>query len=173
MSGKTIAEKVLSRRNTSGDSCSAGDLIDARVDGLLAINYLHISETYHKLGFVDGPPTVFDPDRVYLMDDHVQPPRTLEIARANRNSASAAERLRLRHYRSEMGIGHQIMLESGYVRPGELVVGNDSHTIAYGAVNAVSTGVGTDEAAYVWAFGDLYFTVPETIKVTLSGSARP
>lgn len=173
MAGQTVAEKALSRNNTSGVSCSAGDLIDAKVDGLLAINYLHLGETFRQMGFADGPPTVFDPERVYLMDDHVQPPRTLDVARANRDSARVAARLELRHYRSEMGIGHQIMLESGYVRPGELVVGNDSHTISYGAINAVSTGVGTDEAAYVWAFGDLYFTVPETIRVTLRGARRP
>ena len=173
MAGKTIAEKALSRNSTSGESVAGGDLVDARVDGLLAINYLHVGGTYRQMGFPDGPPTVFDPERVYLMDDHVQPPRSVEVARANRESAGVAARLRLGHYRSEMGIGHQIMLESGYVRPGELVVGNDSHTIAYGAVNAVSTGVGTDEAAYVWAFGDLYFTVPETIKVTLRGERRP
>lgn len=173
MTGQTIAEKALSRNHTGGARCFAGDLIDAKVDGLLAINYGHIMETYRQIGFLDGPPTVFDADRVFLMDDHVQPPRTLEAARANRASSAIAARLGLKHYRSEMGIGHQIMLESGYVRPGELVVGNDSHTISYGAVNAVSTGIGTDEAAYVWAFGDLYFTVPETIKVSLAGSARP
>lgn len=173
MPGQTIAEKVLSRNNTSGCACVAGDLVDAKVDGLLAINYGHIRETYRRIGFPEGPPTVFDPERVFLMDDHVQPPRSLEVAKANRASAGAAARLQLRHYRSEMGIGHQIMVESGYVRPGELVVGNDSHTISYGAINAVSTGIGTDEAAYVWAFGELYFTVPETIKVTLTGSIRP
>jgi 3-isopropylmalate/(R)-2-methylmalate dehydratase large subunit len=58
------------------------------------------------------------------------------------------------------------------VRPGELVLGNDSHTTAHGGINALSTGIGADEAAYVWAFGELYLNVPETIKVVLRGGAR-
>lgn len=66
-----------------------------------------------------------------------------------------------------------MMVDYGYVRPGEFVVGNDSHTISYGGINAVATGIGSEEAAYVWAFGELYFTVPETIKINLTGTARP
>lgn len=173
MTGQTIAEKVLSRQSLTGAPVCAGDLIDARVDGLLAIMYHGIQTAYKRAGYPEGPPVVFDRDRVYLMNEHVQPPRDYAGARSNYDAKAVAERLGLSHFYSEMGICHQMMLDYGHARPGELIVGNDSHTLSYGAVNAVSTGIGVNEAAYVWAFGELYFTVPETIKVTLEGSARP
>src|SRR6185437_16243679 len=171
--GQTIAEKVMSRQNLAGEDVAAGDLIDARVDGLLAITYQHIRSAYRRAGFPDGPPTVFDRDRVFLMNEHNQPPKTVALAQTNLQSRQDAERLGLANYRSEMGVCHQMMVDYGYVRPGEFVVGNDSHTISYGGVNAVATGIGSDEAAYVWAFGELYFTVPETIKINLTGRPRP
>lgn len=171
--GQTIAEKVLSRQNLAQTDCFAGDLVDARVDGLFAIFYELVRASYERIGFSDGPPIVFDPERVFLMDEHVQPPRTIERAQANAKARRDAMRLNLPNYRSEMGICHQMMIDDGHVRPGELIVGNDSHATTYGALNAVSTGIGSDEVAYAWAFGELYFTVPETIKLVLSGTPRP
>jgi 3-isopropylmalate/(R)-2-methylmalate dehydratase large subunit len=173
MTGQTIAEKVMSRQNLAGQAVAAGDLIDARVDGLLAITYQHIRSAYRRAGFPDGPPTVFDRDRVFLMNEHNQPPKTVPLAQTNRQSRQDATRLDLAHFRSEMGVCHQMMVDYGYVRPGEFVVGNDSHTISYGGINAVATGVGSEEAAYIWAFGELYFTVPESVKINLAGRARP
>jgi 3-isopropylmalate/(R)-2-methylmalate dehydratase large subunit len=173
MTGQTIAEKVMSRQNLAGRPVAAGDLIDARVDGLLAITYQHIRSAYRRAGFPDGPPTVFDRERVFLMNEHNQPPKTVPLAQTNWQSRQDATRLDLAHFRSEMGVCHQMMVDYGYVRPGEFVVGNDSHTISYGGINAVATGVGSEEAAYVWAFGELYFTVPESVKINLAGRARP
>jgi 3-isopropylmalate/(R)-2-methylmalate dehydratase large subunit len=172
MTGQTIAEKVMSRQNLAGEDVAAGDLIDARVDGLLAITYQHIRAAYRRAGFPDGPPTVFDRDRVFLLNEHNQPPKSVPLAQANLQSRQDARRLELANYRSEMGIGHQMMIDYGYVRPGQFLVGNDSHTISYGGINAVATGIGSEEAAFVWAFGELYFTVPETIKVNLTGRPR-
>jgi 3-isopropylmalate/(R)-2-methylmalate dehydratase large subunit len=173
MTGQTIAEKVMSRQNLTGRPAYAGDLIDARVDGLLAITYQHVRAAYRRMGFPDGPPVVFDRDRVFLMNEHNQPPKSVALARTNLESRQDAARLELPNYRSEMGIGHQMMLDYGYARPGEFVVGNDSHTISYGGINTVATGIGSDEVAYVWAFGELYFTVPETIRISLTGRNRP
>lgn len=173
MTGQTIAEKVLSRQNLVGEKVYAGDLMDARIDGLLAITHQYVRASYARIGFKDGPPIVFDPERVFLMNEHTQPPRTIELAQTNAGSRRDADRLGLSNFKSEMGVCHQMMLDYGYVRPGELIVGNDSHTISYGALNAVSTGVGSDEVAFVWAFGELYFTVPESIKINLTGTPRP
>jgi 3-isopropylmalate/(R)-2-methylmalate dehydratase large subunit len=171
---QTIAEKVLSRQNTQGLPVCAGDLIDARLDGLMVQSYRWVRLCYEKMGFIDGPPVVWDHDRVFLMNEHVQPPPDVGEARSNYKSKLDAARLGLTHfYESEMGVCHQMMLDYGLVRPGEMVVGNDSHAVAYGGINAVSTGIGTDEAAFAWAFGELFFTVPESIKVVLRGEARP
>jgi 3-isopropylmalate/(R)-2-methylmalate dehydratase large subunit len=175
MSGQTIAEKVMSRQNLAGVPVTAGDLIAARVDGLMvhSFHWAAIRAGYKRLGFEDGPPKVWDPERLYLMLEHQQPPRDHDTARHNASTREEAARLGLKHfYDSEMGICHQMMADYGLLRPGEFVVGTDSHTLAYGALNVLSSGIATDEAAYVVAFGELYFTVPETIKVTLNGSAR-
>ncbi|HEX5120542.1 MAG TPA: aconitase/3-isopropylmalate dehydratase large subunit family protein [Pseudonocardiaceae bacterium] len=172
--GQTMAEKVLSRQNITGEPVHAGDVIDAKLDGLMVITYGKVRALYRKLGFPDGPPKVFDTDRVFLLNDHVQPGIKLEVAQQAYDSKLDANRLDITNFRdSEMGICHQMMLDYGYVRPGELVVGNDSHTISYGAINAASTGMGNTEIAYALAFGELFFSVPETIKVVLRGSARP
>jgi 3-isopropylmalate/(R)-2-methylmalate dehydratase large subunit len=170
---QTIAEKVMSRVNAAARTVFAGDSIDADIDGLLAISYVDIRKAYARIGFTDGLPTVWDPDRVFLMNEHTQPPFDVGSAHSNHASKLDAQRLGLRHfYESEPGVCHQMMLDYGLVRPGEFVVGNDSHTVAYGGINAVSTGVGSTEAAYALAFGQLFFTVPETIKVVLGGSGR-
>lgn len=170
---QTIAEKVLSRRNRAETPVRAGDMIDADIDGLLVVMYQFFRNAFKKIGFPDGPPTVWDPARVYLMSEHVQPPPTVLEAYTNHFARLDAERLGLEHFiDSEPGVCHQMMLDHGFVRPGELVVGCDSHTISYGGINVVSTGIGTNEAAYAWTFGQLYFTVPETIKIVLTGSPR-
>ncbi len=176
MAGQTIAEKVMSRQNLTHEEVSAGDLIAARVDGLMvhSFHWAAIRAGYKRLGFNDGPPKVWDPDRFYLMLEHQQPPRDQETASHNAQTRVEAQRLGLtQFYDSEMGICHQMMADYGLLRPGEFVVGTDSHTLAYGALNCLSSGIATDEAAYVIPFGELYFTVPETIKVTLNGKVRP
>ncbi len=67
------------------------------------------------------------------------------------------------------GIAHQIMHEKGHIRPGELIVGTDSHTTTHGALNAASTGIGASEMAFVLQTGELWFMVPETIKFEING----
>ena len=171
--GQTIAEKVFSSHNIADSDVYAGDSVDARVDGLMIINYQALRATYRRIGYPDGPPIVFNRDRVFLMNDHVQPPPDVGAARDNYESKLDAGRLKLRNfYESEMGVCHQMMLDYGHVVPGDLIVGCDSHTISYGAMNSPATGIGTDEAAYVWAFGQLFFTVPKSIRVTLRGATR-
>ena len=174
--GQTIAEKILSRQNLAGKPVVPGDLIDARLDGLMvhSSHWASIRNTYRKLGVPDGPPRVWDPEKFYLMLEHVQPPRNVDGLRSNYDARREAKRLELPHfYDTEMGICHQMMVDNGHVRPGEFVVGTDSHTCMYGGLNCVSTGIATDEAAYALAFGELFFTVPESIKIVLKGKARP
>lgn len=173
MTGATIAEKLLTAHNVAGTPVRAGDGMDATVDGLLVINYHTIRAEYRAMGYPDGPPTVFDRDRVFLMNEHVQPPRSVTAALGNRTSRIDAERLGITHFvASEPGVCHQMMLDRGLVRPGQLVAGNDSHVTAYGGINAAGFGVGALEAAYLWAFGRIFLTVPRSVRVTLRGSPR-
>lgn len=169
---QTIAEKLFSRTNLAGKPVMAGDLLEARIDG--AMLHYHASEPLHEFavqaGFEDGLPHVWDKDRVFVLVDHHQP--TLSQKQADENALIRREVARLGvkcFHDSEPGIAHQMMADYGLMRPGELVVGNDSHTIGYGAINCGGTGVTRADIFYVLLFGELWFQVPQSVKVTLEG----
>jgi 3-isopropylmalate/(R)-2-methylmalate dehydratase large subunit len=96
------------------------------------------------------------------------------MAAAHMMIRQLAESAGIEHFYGEReGVGHQVMMEMGHVRPGDLIAGTDSHTCTYGALGAAATGIGTTEMAYVLARGELYFRVPETIRVELKGRLPP
>lgn len=170
--GRTIAEKLLSRHNLTGAEVRAGDMLEARIDG--AMIHYHATDVMQDIavqaGFKDGLPRVWDPERIFVLVDHHQP--TLSQAQADKNARIRldVERLGIRTFHdAEPGIAHQMMADYGLMRPGELVVGNDSHTISYGAINAGGTGITRADMFYVMLFGELWFQVPQSIKVVLEG----
>jgi 3-isopropylmalate/(R)-2-methylmalate dehydratase large subunit len=170
--GQTIAEKLFSRNNLHGEQVRAGDVVEARIDG--AMMHYHASEPMHDMalqaGFKDGLPRVWDPDRVFVLLDHHQPTMSQKQADENALVRKDVERLGIKCFHdSEPGIAHQMMADYGLMRPGELIVGNDSHTISYGAINAAGTGITRADMFYVLMFGELWFQVPESIKIILNG----
>lgn len=169
---QTIAEKLLSRHNLAGAPVYAGDILEARIDG--AMCHYHAAEPMHELavqaGFKDGLPRVWDRDRVFILLDHHQP--TLNQAQADKNALIRREVARLGiecFHDAEPGIAHQMMADYGLMRPGELVVGNDSHTISYGAINCGGAGITRADMFYVLLFGELWFQVPPTVRLVLDG----
>jgi len=172
---QTIAEKLFSRHNLTGKQVRAGDILEARIDG--AMVHYHANEPMHDLavqaGFKDGLPRVWDRDRVFVLLDHHQPTLSQKQADENALIRREVERLGIRCFHdSEPGIAHQMMADYGLMRPGELVVGNDSHTISYGALNTGGTGITRADMLYVLLFGELWFQVPQSIKVVLNGRQR-
>ena len=169
---QTMAEKLLSQHNLAGTPVCAGDIIEARIDG--AMCHYHAAEPMHDLalqaGFKHGLPRVWDPDRVFVLLDHHQP--TLSQAQADQNMLMRREVERLGihcFHDAEPGISHQMMADYGLMRPGELIVGNDSHSISYGALNAGGSGITRADMLFVLLFGELWFQVPQSVKVTLDG----
>jgi 3-isopropylmalate/(R)-2-methylmalate dehydratase large subunit len=169
---QTMAEKLLSRHNLARKPVQAGDLMEARIDG--AMCHYHAAEPMHDLalqaGFKDGLPRVWDPERVFILLDHHQP--TLNQAQADKNALirREVERLGIKIFHdAEPGICHQMMADYGLMRPGELIVGNDSHTISYGALNSGGAGITRADMLFVLLFGELWFQVPQTVKVILDG----
>jgi len=169
---QTMAEKLLSLHNLTWRPAQAGDVVEARIDG--AMIHYHATEPMvdmaKEAGFENGLPRVWDPERVFVLMDHHQP--TLSQKQADQNALVRQEVQRLGiqcFHDSEPGIAHQMMLDYGLVRPGELVVGNDSHTLGYGAVNAGSTGITRADMLYALLFGELWFQVPASIRVVLEG----
>jgi 3-isopropylmalate/(R)-2-methylmalate dehydratase large subunit len=170
--GMTIAEKLFTKNNLHGEMARAGDVVEARIDG--AMMHYHASEPMHDMalqaGFKDGLPKVWDPERIFVLLDHHQP--TLSQKQADENALVRGEVARLgikTFHDSEPGIAHQMMADYGLMRPGELIVGNDSHTISYGAINAGGMGITRPDMFYALLFGELWFQVPESIKITLNG----
>lgn len=168
----TMAEKLLTRHNLAETEVRAGDFLEARIDG--AMCHYHAAEPMvdmaREAGFKDGLPRVWDQDRVFVLLDHHQPTLTQKLADENALVRREVERLGIRCFHdSEPGIAHQMMLDYGLVRPGELVVGNDSHTLGYGAINAGSTGITRADMFYVLLYGELWFQVPASVRVVLNG----
>ena len=169
---QTMAEKLLTRSNLAGKPVYAGDILEARIDG--AMVHYHASEPMHQLaieaGFKDGLPRVWDPERIFVLVDHHQPTLTQKQADENALIRREVARLGIKTFHdAEPGIAHQMMADYGLMRPGELVVGNDSHTISYGGLNVGGTGITRADMLYVLLFGELWFQVPQTVKVVLEG----
>lgn len=163
--GKTIAEKILS--NKSGQDARAGDIVIANLDFVmgqdgtspLAIKAFHEMEAQR----------VFDPARIAMVIDHSAPSPLEGVSELHRQMRSFADQQAIHFYDIGDGVCHQLVPEQGHVVPGDLVIGADSHTCTYGAINVFSTGVGSTDLAAGLIAGKLWFKVPETFKFQLNG----
>ncbi|MGD0804878.1 MAG: 3-isopropylmalate dehydratase large subunit [Candidatus Bathyarchaeia archaeon] len=168
MTGHTISEKILAA-HSGVDSVKAGEVVKARVDacmindatGVLAVRALKDM----------GKKQVWNSGRVIVVLDHVSPACTIQSAKVHRElRAFSREQGISHHFDVGEGVCHQLVPEYGMVKPGDLFVGADSHTCTYGAFGAFATGVGSTDAGAALAFGKLWFKVPETIRVDITGT---
>jgi 3-isopropylmalate/(R)-2-methylmalate dehydratase large subunit len=163
--GKTIAEKILS--NKSGNDARANDIVIASLDFVmgqdgtspLAIRAFQEMQAEH----------VFDPARVAMVIDHSAPSPLAGVSALHKQMREFALQQKIYFYDIGDGVCHQLLPEEGHVVPGNLVIGADSHTCTYGAINVLSTGVGSTDLAAGMISGKLWFKVPESIKIILNG----
>jgi len=168
--GKTMAEKILSR--TSGTDARAGDLVVAAVD--FALGGVDSSTPLTARVFREiGAAGLFDPTRVAFAIDHAVPAPNEAIAAMQRETRGFAREMGALLIEEGEGICHQVMLERGWVRPGMLIPGADSHSCTYGGVNAFGTGIGSTDMAAVLATGKMWARVPESIRLVFHGALRP
>ncbi len=164
--GFTFAEKILAR--TAGlPTAEAGQIVDARPDIILSHdNTAAIYQTFKKLGLSK----VKNPEKLAITLDHAVPAPTTEHAR-NHQEVRQFVREQGVQYFFEVGRGicHQVHSEEGVVLPGNLVLGSDSHTPHFGWLGAFGAGVGRSEVAALWATGELWLRVPESVRVVLEG----
>jgi 3-isopropylmalate/(R)-2-methylmalate dehydratase large subunit len=162
---KTISEKIFSR--ASGKDACAGDLVIADVEGAMVHDgtALLAIEAFKDMGGKE----LWNPSQVALVIDHVSPSATVAFSEVHKTMREFALKHGASLYEVGSGVCHQLMIESGLAYPGSLVVGSDSHTCTYGAIGAFATGIGSTEMAAVFLSGDLWFKVPETMKVTIEG----
>jgi 3-isopropylmalate/(R)-2-methylmalate dehydratase large subunit len=165
--GKTIAEKIFSAH---AREARAGDLVVADIDLAMA----HDNHTPTVIQQIEAMGReVFDPDKVIFVNDHFSPAPNEMAASAHRRIREFCRERRIRLYDVGEGICHQILPEQGHILPGSLVVGTDSHTCTYGALNCFATGIGSTEMSAALVSGQLWFKVPESVRVTLHGHLAP
>jgi 3-isopropylmalate/(R)-2-methylmalate dehydratase large subunit len=171
----TTVEKILAR--ASGlPSTKAGDVVEPKVT--LAMSHENAALVLNQfLEIYRGtplPPKIWDPARVAVIFDHRVPAESAKTAsnqKKVREFVAAQGVAKFHDIRGDVGgICHQILPENGYVRPGSVVVGTDSHTTTHGALGAFAFGIGATEMASVWALGTvLNVEVPPTIKIVITG----
>ena len=167
--GKTIAEKILSEK--SGTDARAGQIVVANID------YVMVNDVTGPIAFREYEKLNTDKlykDKLVLIPDHYVPNKDIASAEQAKEMREFAVKHKIDNY-FEVGRGgvcHQVMVEEGYAAPGRLIVGADSHTCTYGGINAFSIGIGSTEACAAFSTGRLWFRVPETIKVELTGGFR-
>ncbi len=166
MSGQSLAESVLSR--CCGAQCSAGEYVCAEVDRVY-ITDASASSVLDRLSEL-GVESIPHPERLAVVVDHYVPAPSRDMTAVHHRLRSFARSTGCVLVEEGEGICHQVLAERGFVRPGQLVVGADSHTVTYGAMGAFATGVGSTDAAVAAATGRLWFRVPESGKMQLRGA---
>ncbi|MBC7218711.1 MAG: 3-isopropylmalate dehydratase large subunit [Hadesarchaea archaeon] len=163
--GKTITEKILGR--ASGRDVSPGDLIVSPIDACMAHDGTAplAIRAFREM----GAKKVWDPSRIALVIDHIAPSSSEGTSNLHVLMRQFATDHGIKLFDVGEGICHQIMPEKGYVLPGRVIVGADSHTCTYGAFGAFSTGIGSTELAAVMVSGKLWFRVPESIRCLVNG----
>ena len=166
---QTISEKIFVK--ASGKKVKAGNFVLASIDcamthditGPLAV------EGFREIVKGKKRQKVWDPEKIVILFDHQVPADSLNAAANHILLRDFANEQGILNYDVFEGVCHQVMPEKGHVKPGDLIVGSDSHTCAYGAVGAFSTGIGSTDMAFVFATGKLWFRVPETFRFEVNG----
>ncbi len=165
----TIAEKILAKASGK-KNVAPGEIVTAKVDVALSHeNAGLVIKHFQEL----GRPTVWDPDRIVILFDHRIPAESEKTAVGHKAVREFVKQQGIKNfYDLRAGICHQILSEKGHARPGELIVGTDSHTTTSGAFGAFATGIGATEMSAVWATGEIWLKVPETLKITVHGAFK-
>ena len=163
--GKTLAEKILSQK--SGSEARSGSIVIAKVD------LVFVQDTTGPLTVrqfqTSGFERLANPQKTALFFDHAAP---------SPNSGLSNDHLLLRNFAQQTGsiisdvgegVCHQLVAES-LAKPGDVIIGTDSHTVTAGALGAFATGMGSTDAAIAMALGETWFRVPESIKIVVSGN---
>ena len=163
--GETVIEKII--RNNVGHALKPGDIVTVNVDRVMIHDIFipFVAEKFEEMGFKK----LWDPDKVVLIYDHLVPASQLDDTRHFHVGDAFAEKYGMKNVHRSDGICHQLMTEAGYVKPGNIVFGTDSHTTTYGCVGAFSSGIGYTEMASILGTGTMWIKVPETIKVVIDG----
>ncbi|MDD3239716.1 MAG: 3-isopropylmalate dehydratase large subunit [Lachnospira sp.] len=163
--GMTLIEKIV--KNNTGTAAKAGDIVTVNVDRVMIHDIFipFVASKFEEMGFTK----LWNPDKVVLIYDHLVPASQVDDTRHFKVGNAFVEKYGMKNIHRADGICHQLMTEAGYVKPGNVVFGTDSHTTTYGCVGAFSSGIGYTEMASILGTGTLWIKVPETIRVNITG----
>ena len=167
--GQTFAEKIFSKM--AGRPVVPGTILTIRPDHVLTHdNSSAIFSTFKKM----GGKKVNDPDQIIIILDHIVPASDEKAATNHQTARKFVKDQGVRNfYDGGRGICHQVVIEEGFALPGKFIVGSDSHTTTYGVMGAFSTGIGRSESAGIWATGEIWLKVPESMKIVMNGKPKP
>ncbi len=172
MASGTISQKIFSRASGSVGMVEPGEIVEAGVD--YAMSHDGTSVLAIRAFKEMASEKVWDPNRIVIPFDHIVPANNETAAELQKDVRAWAREQNIAHFfDSGCGVCHQVFPEEGFALPGLLLVGADSHSCTYGAFGAFGTGVGATDMAEIYSRGRLWFKVPETIAVRLSGRLRP
>ncbi|HZU44510.1 MAG TPA: homoaconitase [Terriglobales bacterium] len=170
--GQTIVEKIAQAHLAGGPDrpLRAGDFVSIRPRHVMTHD--NTSAVLKKFKAI-GATRVQDPHQlVFALDHDIQNKEDSNLAKYRAIEAFAKEQ-GVGFYPAGSGIGHQIMVEKGYVVPGSFVVASDSHSNMYGALGAVGTPVVRTDAAAIWATGEFWWQIPRSVQVVFGGNLPP
>jgi homoaconitate hydratase len=168
---QTIVEKIAQSHLMEGPArpLRPGDVVSLRPRHVLTHdNTAAVMKKFRAIGAVQIADSA---QPVFVLDHDIQNTSGANLDKYRRIEEFAAEH-GIRFYPAGTGIGHQIMVSHGFVVPGSLVVGSDSHSNMYGALGALGTPVVRTDAAAIWATGEFWWQIPRTVKVRLEGELR-
>jgi len=170
MSGQTFAQKAIARAAGLPD-VAVGQIVDVRPDLILSHdNTAAIAAMFYRLGLK----RVRDPDRLAITLDHAVPPPTPRHAQNHAEIRRFVAEQGIRNFfEAGRGICHQVLSEEALVLPGQMILGADSHTTHFGWMGAFGAGVGRSEVLALWATGEIWLRVPESIRIVLTGRLPP
>ena len=168
----TITEKILAGAEGK-EKIEPGEIVNANIGVIMC----HDVTTPPAISMLEerGIDKVFDREKIVVTPDHFQPAKDIKSAELHKRLDEWARRHKIKYYYKlgRAGVCHALLPEQGHIRPGEVIIGGDSHTCTYGAFAAFSTGIGSTDLAAAIATGQLWFKVPASMKFVLNGSLGP
>ena len=163
----TLVEEIFSRK--AGRSVQAGEIV------ILDLDYMMSHDNTTPLAikaFREIGKPIKDRDKIVIHFDHAYPAPNLLAAEAQKRIVDFLKEQGISQFYHQ-GICHQVLIEEGYIQPGRVLIGGDSHSNTYGAFGTFGTGFGSTEIGVAWATGKTWFRTPETILIQLEGQTRP
>jgi 3-isopropylmalate/(R)-2-methylmalate dehydratase large subunit len=167
MIGKTIVEKILAAK--SGQDVKTGDIVIIEPDRIMSHdNTAFIIKKFYETGYTE----VWNKEKIVIIFDHCVPAILPQYSQNHIEAEEFAKQQSLTNFLGAIGVSHQVMMEKGFVLPGDINMGADSHSTIYGALNNLGIPINRTEMAGVWATGKIWLRVPETIRVNLKGKLQ-